>query len=263
MALSPDAAPPEHAAALARGRPDDVGLGAQVRERSASADDRTVQSQSHDDGLGDGTVQLQSHDDGLGDRPSSGSRDVAAYGQTESQECSALARTLVRADELSTPYGVYPTNTVADRQTVDGDACTGHEWNAKFESFCTFLSALGQSCAVPDAFDTTWRVADATFDGYTRAQSLFTCSDFPAIPDTVATVQDLELRRSGGSWTFSFDHAVGVLPGAEVRDYGEFDANALANLAVDGFAALFPDAVVTTYSYALGAWLLTSSAGVV
>lgn len=235
----------DHARAVARGRPDAVALDATVSAADREAVDRGV--------------SVQSHLDGIDEEPPTLGRDVAAFGQTQSQECGPLARTSVLAD-VAGPGSAF--EDVTDyRESVDGSACTGHEWDATFEAFCDYLGWIpGYDCGVPSAFDTTWHVDAANRDG-TIAQTQFSCSNFPAIPDTVVSVHQVELLAGSGSVPdVGFDYTVGVVDETDFSDY-DLDQNGIANLLVDGLSVLYP--ADSTFSYALAVYLLDHTDGVV
>lgn len=204
---------------------------------------------------------LLSHEDGIDGQPATGTRDYAAYGQTESQECGPLARTTVLSDAYTSSYGTWFYDATADRESVGGSACAGHRWNAKFEAFCTYLGFVpGYDCAIPSAFDTDWNVHSADRRG-TRSGTVFTCGNFPAIPDTVVTAHDVTMTDGNGGVGVEFDSVVGVAPYNDFSDY-DFDVNGISNLVVDGLSAVFPG-LDSVYSYALATYLLDHHGAVV
>lgn len=233
------------AKALAKGRPDDAGLRAAVDKRERK--------------LGAKPVDTLTHNEGIDETPDSGSRDYAAYGHAASQECGPLARTSVLSDVFNY-YGMHFYNTSAERESADGEACAGHEWDAKFEPFCDFLRFAGLSCSVPSAFNTRWRAPGKERRDST-AGTVYTCGNFPAVPDTVVSAQRVEMTEGSSTPGVDFDVNVGVVPINDFRDY-DLDWNGITNLAVDGLSTLFPG-VRSVYSYALATWLLKHDSGVV
>lgn len=204
-----------------------------------------------------GDLTTHSHFDGMNAEPSLGSRDVAVYGQTESQECGPLARTAVVADRTSSGY-IY--NETADRESVDGNACRGHEWDGKFEAFCDYLGWIpGYDCGVPRVFDTSWHVEGTGFDS-AGAQTVYACYDFPAVPDTVVVAQDVGID-DGPSVEYSA--AIGVSTEDDISDY-DWDSNGIANLVVDGIdAALGTGRWSQAFTLAVSAYLLEQDQGIV
>lgn len=205
--------------AFAQGRPDDVGVRAAVGKEERRVPARGVETHSH-------------NDSGIDKLPDTGSKDYAAFGQTESQECSALARTTALADS----YRGILYNTDADRESVSGDACVGHEWDETFEPFCYYINRYGDGdCSIPSAFNTTWRSPIELQPG-SRAGTLFTCSNFPTISGTVLALHHVDLS-DGPEVTFNYH--VGVTPAIDMRDYG-LDMQTFWNLLNDGLEAAFP-----------------------
>lgn len=206
-----------------------------------------------------GDVTIQGHVDGMADEPSTGSRDVAVYGQTASQECGPLARTTVRADRTASGG---TDNETPSRDHVDGNACQGHEWNGKFEAFCDYLGWIpGYDCGVPSVFDTSWHIEGTGFDG-SSAQTLYACYDFPAVPDTVVVAQDVELE-DGQPLAVSYESTIGVSTEDEISDY-DWDSNGIANLVMDGIGAVLATGGWSqAFTLALSAYLLEQDQGIV
>lgn len=177
-----------------------------------------------------------------------------------SQECSTLARTTVLSDTYSYYRGTVYHNTEDERETVDGDACTAHDWDAKFEPFCDYLGWIpGYDCGIPSAFNTTWNVDGATSDSRS-AQSHFSCSNFPVIPDTVVSAHDVQMIGTGSVPDVEFEYTVGVVDEYDFSDYDP-NQNGIVNLIKDGLSAYYD--VDSVYSYGLAVYLLDHSDGVV
>lgn len=167
------------------------------------------------------------------------------------QECGPLARTNMFE---------YPGSYFLDgRETVNGDACEGEQWDEKFDYFCPIQEAALGHCNVQGAFNTDWHVRGAVGSGQ-YAGSVFSCSNFPAIPDTVVSAHSVEV--SNGSVTY--DAAHGILYGTmDWSDY-DFAQNGIVNAAVDiGVLAHPLGASVRSFSWALAVYLLSDEANVV
>lgn len=245
LSLDPDELP----------RPSKAGKGAVRAHSEREISDDLLQVEQSRRSSGDLTTH--GHRDGMDDEPSTGWRDFAVYGQTESQECGPLARTSVLANQTSSGY-VY--NETADRESVDGNACRGHDWDAKFEDFCDYLGWIpGYDCGVPRVFDTSWHVEGTGFDS-SSAQTVYACYDFPAVPDTVVAAHDVEIVDGPG---VEFDHTVGVSNEDDISDYG-WDTNGIANLIVDGIDTYLGTGRWSQwFTLAVGSYLLKSDDGVV
>ncbi|KOX93198.1 hypothetical protein AMS69_12235 [Haloarcula rubripromontorii] len=179
------------------------------------------------------------------DEPSAGGYDAVYYGQTESQECGPLARTIVKDDNGS--------DWDHDRESVDGEACEGETWDEKFEPFCEVQKRFTGNCEVPDAFNTEWNNQGDFEDGDT-AGTIWDCPDFPAVSGTVVTAHNVE--ASGSDVNFNAAH--GVAPGINWSEY-DLDQNGIANAAND-LGNLLTGGILAPFSWAVSTWLLEDNA---